>query len=259
VSVSDDDILERYDALLVDQKETYEIDPSQYVSDIFDESIIAVRPSGFRHIKNIVIPLPDEIMARVSVLESELYEPTYILYMIDMEMSSGEIEESELAELQAQRAAYQAMFDELSKEIDDATKAGLDEIRPKAEEVLALCRAEGADFDALLAEYSSDRPTGELLAKGYPVAADVETYVPSFTEAAMALENIGDVSDLVESVYGYHILQYAENVTPGVVPLGEVNAAISDLLFHEKEDQLFNDEATRITEDAKIQIYITRL
>ena len=259
ISISDDEILERYDVLLEDQKETYEADSSQYITDVFNDSIIVSRPSGFRYIKNIVIALPDDIMAQIETADAQLYDAMNNLYTIQMELSAGEMEDSEKAELEALRATYQADFDRLNQEIEDLTRAGQDQVRASAEEVLAKAKADGADFDALLAQYSADTPTGDLLAKGYPVGANVETYVPSFTEASMALENIGDISDLVESVYGFHILQYAGDVTPGVVPLAEVKASISDLLLSEKKEQALNDEIARITESTEITIYVDRL
>lgn len=258
LSVSDDEILERYDALLVDQKETYEADSSQFATDVLNESIVVTRPSGFRHVKNIVIAMPDEVMAQIEAKDSELYDVTYHLYMIENELAAEETEESEKAGLEAEYAEHQAEFDRLSQDIEDLMKTGQEAVRPKAEEVLALCKAEGADFDALLAEYSSDRPTGDLLAKGYPVGAGVTTYVPTFTEAAMALQSIGEISGLVESVYGFHILQYAEDINPGVVPLEEVRAAISDLLTEEKREQALNDEIARIAENADIKVYADR-
>ena len=63
--------------------------------------------------------------------------------------------------------------------------------------MLALCQADGADFDALMTEYNGDTVTGDLLTKGYPVSATATAYVDAFTGAAMALEKIGDISGLV--------------------------------------------------------------
>lgn len=72
----------------------------------------------------------------------------------------------------------------------------------KAEEVLEKVNA-GEDFDKLMKEYSTDpslatQPDGYIFGEGH--------MVKPFEEAAYALEN-GEVSGLVESVHGYHIIK----------------------------------------------------
>ena len=84
-----------------------------------------------------------------------------------------------------------------------------DEISRTKEEALALAteiatkaKAEGADFAALAREYS-DCPTG-------PKGGSLGTFRPSdmvsaFSEATAKLA-VGEVSDLVETPFGYHII-----------------------------------------------------
>lgn len=77
----------------------------------------------------------------------------------------------------------------------------------KAQEILKEIRS-GGDFDALMAQYSEDgrnMETGALLApEGYPLLAKGE--MPAeFETAALALKE-GEVSDVVQTDYGYHII-----------------------------------------------------
>jgi peptidyl-prolyl cis-trans isomerase D len=79
-------------------------------------------------------------------------------------------------------------------------------VRKQAEEILAKVRA-GADFAALAAQYSEDEATK---AKG----GDLDFFgrgrmVPAFDEVAFALEP-GQVSDLVKTEYGFHIIKVVE-------------------------------------------------
>ncbi len=77
-----------------------------------------------------------------------------------------------------------------------------EEARERAEEVLAKARA-GEDFQELAREYS-DGPTatngGDL--GGFGKGA----MVPAFENAAFALE-VGGISDVVETPFGFHIIQ----------------------------------------------------
>ena len=85
--------------------------------------------------------------------------------------------------------------------------------RARAEDVLQQLRA-GADFATLAAEYSEDPGSaamGGLLQVPDQQGATTEwaptsLYVPEFAEAASTLP-IGQVSDLIETQFGYHIIE----------------------------------------------------
>lgn len=85
--------------------------------------------------------------------------------------------------------------------ITDQTKA---KAKAEAEEVLAKVKA-GSDFDKLIEEYNDDPGMTD---EGYTFAND-GTMVQEFTDASFALE-VGAVSELVETTYGYHIIKRME-------------------------------------------------
>jgi parvulin-like peptidyl-prolyl isomerase len=87
----------------------------------------------------------------------------------------------------------------------DATRTK-DEARSLAEEVLGKAKADGADFEALAREHS-EGPTG-------PRGGDLGTFrpgqmVPAFDQAAFALD-VGEVSGVVETPFGFHVIQRYE-------------------------------------------------
>lgn len=80
-----------------------------------------------------------------------------------------------------------------------------------ADEATALLIKEkldaGEDFEALLAEYNTDPGMdNETYADGYLVGTGAN-FVESFLTASLALENDGDVSNPVQSDYGWHIIK----------------------------------------------------
>ncbi|MBE7010773.1 MAG: hypothetical protein E7418_04700 [Ruminococcaceae bacterium] len=74
--------------------------------------------------------------------------------------------------------------------------------KAKAEEVLAKAKA-GANFDNLVKEYGED-PGMESSPEGYTFTHGA--MVAAFEEASYALE-VGAISELVESSYGWHIIK----------------------------------------------------
>ncbi|MBN2415970.1 peptidylprolyl isomerase [bacterium] len=91
----------------------------------------------------------------------------------------------------------------LTQEKSDSEKA---EIRKKMEMILTRAR-QGEDFAKLAAEYSEDPGSKEN--GGLYENFDRETMVPPFTEAAFSVP-VGEISGIVETTYGYHILKIVD-------------------------------------------------
>lgn len=68
----------------------------------------------------------------------------------------------------------------------------------------------GEDFETLLKEFNTD-PGMESTPEGYVVGQGAN-FVTEFLDAALALQNEGDVSEPVKSQYGYHIIKRLGNV-----------------------------------------------
>ncbi|PIQ78312.1 protein translocase subunit SecF [Candidatus Peregrinibacteria bacterium CG11_big_fil_rev_8_21_14_0_20_46_8] len=80
------------------------------------------------------------------------------------------------------------------------------EARTRAEELASQARSD-ADF-AALAKENSDEPGAD--ASGGELAAPVKeggNYVEEFTEAALQLSEVGEISEIVETEFGFHIIR----------------------------------------------------
>lgn len=99
----------------------------------------------------------------------------------------------------------------------------------KAAEALAKIR-DGAEFVEIARQYSEDvtaRTGGDLgiLEKG--------KMVPEFEEAVFSLKK-GEVSDIVRSPYGLHIIQVEEVIPGAPIPFDEVSGQIEETLKQER-------------------------
>ncbi len=79
---------------------------------------------------------------------------------------------------------------------------------------------DGGDFEALLEEYNTD-PGMKSSPEGY-IVGEGAAYTEEFLNAALALEKEGDVSDIVPSSFGYHIIKRLGDLEPGDVPYEEI-------------------------------------
>jgi len=96
------------------------------------------------------------------------------------------------------------------------------EAKTKAETVLKKARA-GEDFSEL-AKQNSEGPTavrgGDL---GYFQRGRM---VPEFEEVAFSIDNVGDVSDIVKTKFGYHIVKLSDRQPEKLLGLEEVKERI---------------------------------
>lgn len=111
--------------------------------------------------------------------------------------------------------------------------AGAKEARTRAERILAEARQPGADFAALARQHSDDPLSkaigGELgyLARGLPRVD------PAVIDAALALP-VGQVSDLIETDKGFHILMVTVRADAETIPFETVAPGLRHFLVQQK-------------------------
>lgn len=80
-----------------------------------------------------------------------------------------------------------------------------------------------------------------------------------FRDAAMALENVGDVSEPVRSEYGIHIIKYVSDAAEGEVGLDAVRDALESEVLAQKQDEAYTAAVEAWVEEADAKIYKDRL
>jgi len=128
---------------------------------------------------------------------------------------------------------------------DDKKKA-----KEKAEALLNKIKA-GDDFAELAKKESSDpgsaKNGGEL---GYFGKGQM---VPPFEQAAFALKP-GEVSGVVESQFGYHIIKVTDVKKAGTVDFNEAKGRIQEYLKDQKAQKAVNDRIEELKAKAKIEL-----
>jgi peptidyl-prolyl cis-trans isomerase C len=132
-----------------------------------------------------------------------------------------------------------------------ADAAAKQSARAKAEDVLKQARA-GADFAGLAKKYSNDTsaPRGGDL--GFFPRGQM---VPEFDKAAFALQP-GQVSDIVETQFGFHIIKLAEKRPARTVPFSEVAPQIEQYLRQEQQQEKTKAFIERLKTSGKVEVLI---
>jgi len=129
------------------------------------------------------------------------------------------------------------------------TDEEIEDARARAEAIRAEL-LDGADF-AMLAIEQSEGPSA---AQG----GDLGTFgrgqmVAPFEEAAFALE-VGEISEVVQTQYGFHVIQVTDKSDSGSIPLDQVSSQIEQVLNQQKQEEILNVYVDALRADADISI-----
>lgn len=121
-------------------------------------------------------------------------------------------------------------------------------LEPQAQELLEQLGA-GADFDALFERWGYGSAEGEYM------AAQSVAFGEEIRDAAMALEKIGDVSEILRCDAGLCILRYAGDVQSGAVAFEEIKEELRANYSEELKQSHYNSIVAQWVNDADAKYY----
>ena len=229
VTVTEDEVKAAFDEKVAKQKESY-ASVDAFVNDYVNESEILYTPENVRLMECIF----------VASVEGEATED---------EATADEATEDEAT-------ADEATADEAT--VSEATAGEAADIASltgyaKAKAIAAAI-AGGADFEETMKAYTEDGSTEEQMLRGYPVAENSTTYGEAFMAGAMALEHVGDVSDVIVTDYGYFILRYAKDLESGEADFEARKEIETEETLTNKKNDAYSAFIDTILDEADIQI-----
>ena len=229
VTVTDEDVQARYDALLAEQQADFDATPENFEYAHLTGRAIVYRPEGYRSVRDVLIPFESEEDAAKA---ADLLED---LEMIDEDPDA-------LAE---------------TKKALDALFAPLEAKAAEAQQKLT----DGAGFADLMNEYgTSDALKDEpLRSEGFYITDTSFVNSAEFVEGAMMLEQPGQVSSPLRSQYGIHLVEYVAELTPGAVPLDQVRDAVAADALSAKQAEYYDQQRKTLLEQAHVKYYPERL
>lgn len=256
VSVTEEEVNERYNTMLEEDKTTYTDSPSTYKTDQeYFEMNGGIEPlyvpSGYKRFKEIAIYSSEEVsteytdkMTRMEELQNELGK----LAMVDDPANAETI--------QAIRDEYAALKAETDKMSEDRLSAA----QKKAQEAYDKLVA-GASFDEVLKEYSEDTDYADYETignKGKLMHAntDTEDWAKELKDAALKLTVVGSYTDVIytleEGSEGYHILMYVGDESVTNRTFADNKEAIGAELLADKQSDTWDELSLEWSKDTSI-------
>ena len=249
VELTEEDIQAAYEALVERNKTSYAEDRT-YNSDRNAGVAIAWNPEGYRAVKHVLIMFNDEQAQRYTDLQNQLLSLNNERDAIENpgegeEQTDEDAEPRTLAEVDADIAACAAEIEALYTQL-----------QPTADEVIAAFE-DGADFDELIAEYNQDpgMQSGPTASMGYAVAANSTYWDQAFTDGAMSIENVGEISAPVYGTNGIHIIYYLTDIEPGEVGLDAVRESVTQDAEELKFQTAYEDQVAAWIDEADVTYY----
>ena len=221
------------DQKVEEQKSLFDTDPSQFEVYGYYGDPIYYTPEGMRNVYHILLCIADENMGEAADILDRL---TAIETELTAEGADTETLNKEKDELLARQQELYAEPLARTEEIYDRIEAG-------------------DDFFALIKEYNEDPGMMGDDPSPYQVMEQSVLWVPQFRDGAMALENIGDVSEPVLTNYGVHIIYYESDVEPGVADIDSVYADIEAELLEEAKSTAFTTAVQALYEAAEVELF----
>lgn len=135
---------------------------------------------------------------------------------------------------------------------DYLLEKALADIKPEADDVISKLDSGSITFDEAVTSLNRDT---EMPKDGYAVVEGCMSYVESFTTSAMALDNIGEYTELVSSDYGYHIIEYYSDVSEGAVSYDSVKDEIKESITATMQDEAWQKIIDEWTESYDVVRY----
>ena len=230
ITVTDEEVVNYYNALVENDKALYENDAANYEQVQYMNQMYAMygmadyateiyyKPAGYRLVTHILLEADEALLTAYTDLQAAY-------------------EEQQNAAEEGETAATPVTADE----VENARLAILPNVQPKVDEINQKL-AEGATFAELIPLYTTDPGMMDeaSIAAGYEVHMDSVNWVIPFRDQAFTVNNIGDVTAPVVTDYGVHIIQYVADVPSGPVELtDEMHAAFKAELLAEAQNSAY--------------------
>ena len=181
-----------------------------------------------------------EVLARMEDMKKRVVVEAYLKKKVEEQVTIAD------ADLQK---IYDQKKDKFKSDAQVKASHILLKTAKEANDVLAQVKA-GGKFEDLAKKYSID-PAG---AKGGDLGwFSKGSMIPEFEKAAFALKE-GEISGVVETKFGFHIIKLTGKRPAGIIPFAEVKDQLKAEMLPEKQQEVFKKIKEDLKKGAKVAI-----
>lgn len=202
-------------------QEAYENNIDRYEEEILltgSESFFM--PEGYRKLRQIVLPYPQEVLDEIAKIQPELNLVDAEMMDLREKMADALIEGKDTESLLSEYRGKQEKQGKLTGEIQTIEDNAIPLLAATTDSIYSRL-SQGTEFTTLISEYAREGEDVEMLREGLQFHPSSKNWPDTFRRAATALKNPGDVSKPFAADDGIHILQYVEDIPGGVHKLTE--------------------------------------
>lgn len=242
ITVTDEQVQAYLDEQIASQVELYGNDPSYYEMMQYYGYPTYYRPEGYRAVTHILLKVDDTLLQTYSNLSATFEEQAAAA---EAEVPEGE----EPATAEETAEAEEPAEPVTAEQVEEARQAILASVQSTVDEIMAKFNA-GTSFADLIVEYGNDPGMQQegMLETGYEVAAGSIMWDLPFRDGAMAIANVGEVSEPVVGANGVHIIYYLKDVPGGPVTITptEFESIRAELLSEATDSHINNTVIARL-------------
>ena len=251
------DVKADYDSKVAADEEQYKENASSWASSANNGTTLYYTPAGIRRVKQILIKFKADDQTAVSDANSQVTAATNKVNAAQQIIDDEAASEEDKTKAQEDLTAAQTELEAANKALNDATDAAYANIDADADAVLEQLKADPDSWDKLVEEKNEDpgmKAGATNAEKGYAVCEGMTSFDSAFVEAAMALKNVGDVSDKTRGASGgYYIIKYVGDDTEGPVDYDSVKEKIHSTLLTSLQNETYTATVEQWVEAAGIK------
>lgn len=214
------------------EREKYEHDIDLYESEIVAKNSEAFFvPEGYRYMKHILLPLPDEVKQALKPYRQRGQSALRDAQTKYAELAEAAATAQTMEDIAVQQATYQearSALDAAQEAYNEKLKDALPLVKDTTDAIYERYEA-GILFEDLIREYSSDQTWQAIDDPGFPFHPDSKNWEAVVHDAVEALQKPGDISDPVVTDAGVYVFCYMSDVPAGVhVLTDEEQAAVEN-------------------------------
>ncbi|MBT3319851.1 MAG: hypothetical protein HN948_02615 [Clostridia bacterium] len=221
--VTDQDAQTWYDQTLAIQQEEMDAEPGVFESLVYSKKIYTYVPGRIVAVREVILAFDEvqssDVQALYTVDDMDAYDD-----MIDLILTSSGDHLTMAADIKARMQAGETIEDIVTELSVDA---------------------------AYIAEPNTE--------KGYLIDSRTLAYSAEFVEAALGLQSIGDVSEVVVDYKGVHVLQLIKVYESGVVSFDDLKDSILTALLPSAEQDMYQQMLETWVEEADVKYFYNRL